>query len=213
MSAFLGKVHYWLFNKILWFEILEGKILEIAKEENIDINILIEETEKKYGGKLPQKPLEDLIDHQNIHGWLQDKIHSAEGRMAAYTKAILNEDSFAIDKLKAVYFMQGKEAAKEVKETKGEVNSAENIYSEMNNYILDGMPCDRVNEILELGDECATWKRKTCVHKDIWEKEDIPVNVFYTLRDEWIKAFVENVNEKFIYKIYEDNMFTIKIKK
>ena len=27
MSLFLGKIHYWLFNKILWFENLEEEII------------------------------------------------------------------------------------------------------------------------------------------------------------------------------------------
>ena len=35
MSLFLGKIHYWLFNKIQWFEILEEDIIEVAKEEGI----------------------------------------------------------------------------------------------------------------------------------------------------------------------------------
>ena len=29
MSLFLGKIHYWLFNKILWFENLEEEIIII----------------------------------------------------------------------------------------------------------------------------------------------------------------------------------------
>ena len=40
MSLFLGKIHYWLFNKILWFEKLEDEIIEINKElESKKINI------------------------------------------------------------------------------------------------------------------------------------------------------------------------------
>ena len=42
--------------------------------------------------KLPNKNLEDMIDTSNIHGWLQSKIHSAEGRMAAWTREILSND-------------------------------------------------------------------------------------------------------------------------
>ena len=32
MSLFLGKIHYWLFNKILWFEKLEDEIIDLAKK-------------------------------------------------------------------------------------------------------------------------------------------------------------------------------------
>ena len=40
MSLFLGKIHYWLFNKILWFENLEEKIIDLAKNEGLDIENL-----------------------------------------------------------------------------------------------------------------------------------------------------------------------------
>ncbi len=33
MSLFLGKIHFWLFNKVLWFEGLEDEIIKLAQEE------------------------------------------------------------------------------------------------------------------------------------------------------------------------------------
>ena len=77
MSLFLGKIHYWLFNKVLWFEGLEGEIIELAKNEGLNIYKLQDEINIKYGEKLPDKKLEDMIDTSNIHGWLQGKIHNA----------------------------------------------------------------------------------------------------------------------------------------
>ena len=32
MSLFLGKIHYWLFNKVLWFQGLEDEIIEFGKD-------------------------------------------------------------------------------------------------------------------------------------------------------------------------------------
>ena len=32
MSLFLGKIHYWLFNKVLWFEGLEDEIIQFAND-------------------------------------------------------------------------------------------------------------------------------------------------------------------------------------
>ena len=40
MSLFLGKIHYWLFNKVLWFEGLEGEIIKLAKDKGIDVEKL-----------------------------------------------------------------------------------------------------------------------------------------------------------------------------
>ena len=92
MSLYLGKIHYWLYNKILWFEGLEDEIIRVAKEEKLDIDKLAKEVNKKFGERLPNKPLEEIIDTNNIHGWLQDRIHSSEGRMAYWIRIILKKD-------------------------------------------------------------------------------------------------------------------------
>ena len=58
------------------------------------------------------------------------------------------------------------------------------------------MPCDRVNEILESNEDIVSWKRRICVHKDIWNDE---VELFYQLRSLWIKSFINTVNNEFKY--------------
>lgn len=92
MSLFLGKIHYWLFNKILWFEELENEIINLAAVEGLDIENLTEQINLRYGEKLASKNLEEIIDTGNIHEWLQEKIHSSEGRMAAWTSKILENN-------------------------------------------------------------------------------------------------------------------------
>ena len=100
MSLFLGKVHYWLFNKIVWFEGLEKEVINLAKSENLNIDVISKEINQKYGEKLPNKPLEEMIDTGNIHGWLQEKISAAEGRMAAWTFKILENDKSCIKQIR-----------------------------------------------------------------------------------------------------------------
>ena len=195
MSLFLGKIHYWLFNKVLWFQGLEDEIIEFAKTKGLDIDNLKSKINLKYGEKLPNKNLEDMIDTSNIHGWLQSKIHSAEGRMAAWTREILSNDQDFILDMKKIYNKQGINAAKEAK-VKFSIITAEDIFNSMNDYILDGMPCDRVNEIIESNEDIVSWKRRICVHKDIWHDE---VELFYQLRSLWIKSFINTVNNEFKY--------------
>ena len=204
MSLFLGKIHYWLFNKILWFEKLEEEIIKLAKSENLDIEKLRLGIEGKYGTKLPNKPLEELIDTSNIHGWLQGQIHSAERRMAAWTKILIEADKDNYNKLKEVYSAQGIVAAKEIK-SEGKVPSTpEEIFNCMNDYILDGMPCDRVNEIVISEENSIGWQQRICVHKDIWQEVGCDVDYFYSLRNVWIASFVSELNDKFEY-IIDDN--------
>lgn len=211
MSLFLGKIHYWLFNKVLWFEGLEGEIIKLAKDKGIDVEKLEAEINSKYGVKTPNKNLEDMIDTSNIHGWLQGKIHSAEGRMAAWTKVILENNQDYILDMRKVYENQGVNAANEAKESLENIN-AEIIFNSMNDYILDGMPCDRVNEVIDSSEESIMWKRRVCVHKNIWENEGILVDVFYELREHWINAFVNTMNNDYEYVKLEDNIQSIRHK-
>ena len=211
MSLFLGKIHYWLFNKVLWFEGLEGEIIKLAKDKGIDVEKLEAEINSKYGVKTPNKNLEDMIDTSNIHGWLQGKIHSAEGRMAAWTKVILENNQDYILDMRKVYENQGVNAANEAKESLENIN-AETIFNSMNDYILDGMPCDRVNEVIDSSEESIKWKRRVCVHKNIWENEGILVDVFYELREHWINAFVNTMNNDYEYVKLEDNIQSIRHK-
>lgn len=199
MSLFLGKIHYWLFNKIQWFEILEEDIIEVAKEEGIYTDEIRDKINKRYGEKLPNKPLEDIIDTGNIHGWLQSKINSAEGRMAAWISEIINNSEKGINKIERVYINQGIKAAREVVAEGKSFEKAEELYNLMNDYILDGMPCDRVNEIIDSSEERIKWTRRICVHKDIWNAENIDVKYFYDFRGLWIKAFISELNKDFEY--------------
>ncbi|MDU2289726.1 hypothetical protein [uncultured Clostridium sp.] len=209
MSLFLGKIHYWLFNKVLWFEGLEDEIIQFANDNGIDIDKLKAEINFKYGQKLPEKNLEEMIDTSNIHGWLQDKINSAEGRMAAWINIILNNNNDYIFELKKIYKNQGVNAANEAK---GNIDSvtAESIFNSMNDYILDGMPCDRVNEIITSSEQSIMWRKRICVHKDIWEGEGISVDIFYKLREEWINAFVNEIDNSYEYIKSEDNIQAIR---
>lgn len=212
MSLFLGKIHYWLFNKILWFENLEDEIIKLAKEECLDIENIEHEINLKHGAKLSNKNLEEIIDTSNIHGWLQNKIHSSEGRMASWTYFILSSDKNKLTKLEKIYICQGIKAAKEVKSNRS-ISSAKELYNSINDYILDGMPCDSVNDIITLEDELVKWKRRICVHKGIWEEKGLNVKVFYDLRNLWIKAFVNEVNSDFEYIEKNDGEYYISIKK
>ena len=210
MSLFLGKIHYWLFNKIVWFENLEKEIIKAAEKTNIDVEKAKKEIEAKYGEITPDMPLEDMIDTGNIHGWLQGKIHSAEGRMAAWVRIITDNNPDDIVKIQNVYITQGIKAANEIKEENIEINTAAEMYNKINDYILYGMPCDRVDEIVENTPDTITWVKTICVHKDIWEKENVSVNQFYKLRDLWIEAFVNTVNSDFQYIKNDNGSFSIK---
>ena len=74
------------------------------------------------------------------------------------------------------------------------------------------MPCDRVNEVIIAEEDKVQWKRRICVHNDIWQKESIDVSIFYQLRNIWIKAFVQEVNSQYEYVKIDETTMEIKKK-
>lgn len=86
------------------------------------------------------------------------------------------------------------------------------FFDSINDYILDGMPCDRVNEVIKAEEDMVEWKRRVCVHSDIWNKEEGDVNYFYKLRSLWVKEFVNAVNSDFEYVEDGNNTMVIRRK-
>ncbi|NFN88050.1 hypothetical protein FDF31_15605 [Clostridium sporogenes] len=209
MSLYLGKIHYWLYNKITWFEDLEKEIINFAKSENLSAEQWNKEIILKYGAPTENKPLEEIIDTSNIHGWLQNKIHAAETRQAAWVTAILKENKEYKKGLMDIFKKQGEKCALEYGE-KNKPICAENMYNALNDYILEGMPCDRVNVILDSDENEITWKANKCLHNSHWEAVGGKVENFYDLREAWISAFVNSLNKEFYFKSLGDYMYSIK---
>lgn len=91
MSLYLGKIHYWLYNKIIWAEKAEEEITQWADAKGMPVTEWAQQSRHAYGEPTGDHALEDVIDQSNIHGWLQARIQSAELRQAELITKILNE--------------------------------------------------------------------------------------------------------------------------
>lgn len=84
------------------------------------------------------------------------------------------------------------------------------MYNALNDYILEGMPCDRVNVILDSDENKIIWKANKCLHNAHWEVVGGKVENFYNLREAWISAFVNSLNKDFYFKSLGDYTYSIK---
>jgi hypothetical protein len=218
MSAFLGPIHHWLFNKIRLHEELEEMLIETFKQKyGSEINEIVIISEERYGEPLGRKPLEDQIDLANIHQWLNTTIGRTETRLAYVLGHVFRkhgEEAFQI--ALAEYRKQGKLCGSDARE-KGMVNNAPEIYKAINDYMLEGMPCDRVNFITENSAEKLQWKTTECLHRGYWKEADADIDTLYKLRFAWIESFVSSSNPEFEY-IHKDgdnvdSLFIHEIKK
>lgn len=189
MSAFLGPIHFWLYNKI--------KIQNEIVEETLDYatnslnNNMRDDLYNKFGdGDL--KPLDQVIDVTNIHGWLQERVNQVEKKLA-YTVTELtknNPENFQV--IKDIFKSKGAEVSTFEKDS-----SLDEIYKAINDTLLDGMPCDRANSVVSQEDNEIIWKRNVCVHQQYWDDVQGDINDFYTLRDEFIEGLLSITDVKY----------------
>ena len=97
MSAYLGPIHFWLYNKILFQEDLLDAIAAYA----INNNWLTADEAATYTAA-DRRELSEAVDGANIHGWLQNRIHDGEGRYAALVTKLTSADTNRLDALKQV---------------------------------------------------------------------------------------------------------------
>jgi hypothetical protein len=203
MSLYLGKVHYWLYNKILWFEHLETVITDFADRRGYPAQEWKSEFEARFGEATGGRPLEDIIDTGNIHGWLQERITRAESRQAALLTRLGVQAPELESDLKPLFHKHGVTAGSHFE---GNRQTPESLFNGLNDFILDGMPCDRVNQIISSEPDRFTWAMTQCVHKSVWDAVGGDVQRFYDLRHEWIRGFVEGASNDFAYGFDSENL-------
>lgn len=198
MSAFLGPIHFWLYNKIKIQNNIVEEILDLSDKLNLNIRNCLYE---KYGdGDL--KPLEEVIDTGNIHGWLQNQITKVEYKLASAVTEILNKSPEKLEEIKSIFKTNGAKFS--------ELNNeslANEAFKLINDMLLDGMPCDHVNAVVNQDENEAIWKRYECVHSKYWDEAKGNVNIYYALRDEFIKGLLSETGLK--YEKLDDTTYKI----
>ena len=189
MSAFLGPIHFWLYNKIkIQNEIVE-EILDFADNGiNPDFR---ENVYEKFGCE-ELKPLDEVIDVSNIHGWLQERVSQVENKLAYAVTELLKTEDESMDAIKDIFKSKGAEVS-----TFGINTELQEIYNGINDTLLDGMPCDHASSVIFGNDNEIIWKRNMCVHERYWNTSGGDVKVFYLLRDEFIEGLLSETDVKY----------------
>ncbi len=199
MSAFLGPIHYWLYNKVKIQQNMVETVLNRAEQEGWDED-LRSRLEATYG-TLPTEDLADIIDVSNIHGWLQGQIDLVEKRLAFVVQSLLKDDEIRytvlLEDMNALGLKQGQDWT---------YSTPEEAYEAITNTLLDGMPCDRVNQLVD-SSEGVCWVRTVDLHQTYWGED---VGRFHGLRDAWTSGYLKGSN--MIVEETSPDTFTIRRK-
>ncbi|GAA0227040.1 hypothetical protein [Metaclostridioides mangenotii] len=187
MSKFLGPIHFLVYGKVQKEEDMVEQIIDLAKKNGWNLG-LKEEVDKQVG-IIERAPLDTVIDTDNIHAWLQVQVSLVESRFAYVVSKLLLDDKDRKDLLLKVMTELGRENAKEIENI--ESITPEDVYLTINKIFLDGMPCDRANEIIEKEEDKIVWRLRIDVHEDYWN-HGVSVEVYHELRKAWLDGYIEN---------------------
>lgn len=196
MSAFLGPIHYWLYRKI---EIQNNLANELANRLGKDTVVPVLQSDFE---TLPEGDLENFIQTDNIHGWLQEKVHLVERRLAFAVERLV-ESNVTMEEIEEVAYEVGKKITDLTMET-----TAKEAFAFLNNTLLDGMPCDHVNMINQEEDNQVVWIRTANLHEEFWAEESRLENRYDLVRDSFVKGCLAMTSLDYDNK--ENCEFTIK---
>ena len=165
MSAFLGPIHFWLYNKIKFQEDLIRDLAETFPDACDAQSYVVE-----------LQPLEEACDITNIHGWLQSRITDAETRYAELVTNLLKEDSSRLEALKKSAYTVGSRM-----KTSPSADAID-CYKALDDAFLNGMPCERVTVITEKNAENVLYTEEQRIHDDVWIDAGGDPEIYYTLR-------------------------------
>lgn len=182
MSTFLGPIHFWLYHKIQFQESLIDELIRYASAQGWSDGNLAD----TYGSK-DRRNLEEVIDESNIHGWLQSRIHDAEGRYAALVLAVSNGREDRLTALKqAAYDFGARQSLSAA--------TAPEAFHHLDDLLLDGMPCDQVNRVCESSDSRIAWNRTMDLHSEFWQGHG---DFYYALRQALVDGMLSATDYAF----------------
>lgn len=195
MSAFLGPIHHWLYRKV----IIQNQFADRLVEG------LLQEERSESENEQFQKPLEEIIDEMNIHGWLQDKVSFVERKLAMVVTNCIKEEVATIDQLVERAYQIGRMNAEQENISK-ELHAAEG-YQFLQDILLDGMPCDHVNQVISRSEQRVVWKQTSEIHQKYWDEVQGNIEHYYLLRNAFIKGLFADTGLQ--YQIVEQNQFEL----
>ena len=191
MSAFLGPIHYWLFNKI---QFMEDRSFAIASY--LQANGSKEAADKKiseYGVRLAGADLGELLGHNSIHNFLYGLISKVEIFEASLVEMASEAKFGEIIKVVAEH---GERTGKRAVEHNGgkSPSNLEELYQQIADTHLEGMPCDPGGEVELINDHTLAYNHSACNHIPNWEYTSCGNKRMCQIHNAWLGGFIKGLN-------------------
>lgn len=201
MSAFLGPIHHTMYKKILLQDNMSEAMLSLAEAQGWSADLRAQADAAAPAA--PDRPLEEIINADNIHGWLSRAVSGCETRFAHIASALLDNHPERIRPLTDALFTLGAHHALPI--IGGGAPAAFHALSAL---LLDGMPCDRPFAMQASQDDCVSWTVENCPHAPYWQNPSVDARNYYALRAGLIDGMLKNSG--FAYVLEGDLSFALK---
>lgn len=199
MSKFLGPIHYWLYNKICIQESnIQRIITSLDEDKQKEVQKLLEQQISSLFTISPNDNLELLIDQEDIHGWLQERVTTEEKKYAFIVNEILEKNWKSMEQIENIVFEAGAALGRNKC-----VNTPEEAYKLLQDTLLDGMPCDHIYSVVSSNEKELIYTQTRCIHKEYWASYNNNVDVYYILRNAFVQGMlltspiaIKKLNEK-----------------
>ena len=118
---------------------------------------------------------------------------------------MINNHDIKIDEISEIYYDNGKKIMETIS---AEDFLPKDLFNLIFSYMLEGMPCDMINEVIFESESEFSWKTTRCIHKQHWDKTGGEVSNFYTLRNAWINGFLDTTEYSYIRSENGNNKIT-----
>ncbi len=183
MSASLGPIHQWMYDKVLTREAIIKRIIDIAEKNNWEPLVNGKPIKSFTSNSFP--PLDEVIDLSNIHSSLSSMINNVESRYAELIIGLTNNDNHRFKKIVETLHEFGQE------NNISENCSLQEAFQAINDTLLDGMPCDRAINITGTDDDKISFEQTMDFHTEYWKKYNGDGDDFYELRNALISGMLE----------------------
>lgn len=200
MSKFLAPIHDQLFGCMLLVNerlslLITGAITRWGAPAEEAQAMAWEE----YGRPLPSTTrLSDVIDPEDIHGWLWRRLILVECREAAFVAYLaekVGDEAYTMGE--EVYEKDGKRSGKEEKKRMGKIETPAELYPCLYRHLLNGMPCDNVDEVILDTDQIYCWRKNQVPQREAWKKTPVDAQKMEKLYLAWTNGFFSAFEPEF----------------
>ena len=204
MSQFLGPIHHLMWDRIKLVNDRDRFVGDRVVSELGDPGAeqVVSKARAEFGFAWNDKPLEEQVGDESIHGFLQDKVDRAEISEAALVSAVSSAFGEAgVDILEKSFYRHGEEfGANLIDEAGVEIDDLEGIEEILDTYLLEGMPCDGgVSSTID-GTGTLLISRPDALHKFYWERVSAEPGLMANLGGKWIAGLIHSINPGFTFE-------------